>query len=92
MNGGHPQVGGARVKHHREGLRGGPQANLTIILCLDKRANMSVIVSNHNYQFPDNLEIYWSFLDSELLNKRKKKKREHIILELILCFQEKRLA
>lgn len=36
VNRGHPQVGRAGVEHHSEGLRGGPQTNLTIILGLKK--------------------------------------------------------
>lgn len=43
MDGGHPQVGGAGVKHHSECLRGGAQADLTIVLSLDgKRRNKSL--------------------------------------------------
>lgn len=34
MDGGHPQVGGARVEHHGEGLRRRSQADLTVILGL----------------------------------------------------------
>lgn len=39
MNGRNPQVGGTRVKHYSEGLRGCTQANLTIILGLVKEKN-----------------------------------------------------
>lgn len=34
VHGGHPQVGGARVEHHGEGLRRRSQADLTVILGL----------------------------------------------------------
>lgn len=37
VNGGHPQVGGAGVKHHSEGLRRGTQADLPVILGLPKK-------------------------------------------------------
>lgn len=34
VDGGHPQVGGARVEHHGEGLGGRSQADLAVVLGL----------------------------------------------------------
>lgn len=39
MDRGHPQVGGACVEHHSEGLRRRTQADLTIILSLVNNRN-----------------------------------------------------